>query len=169
MLAIAPNANNALIPGVSPSIEPWSRNYFVQPTVRGSFATRNKHLDTLLQTKTNSPKQLETWWRQILVDKGSVQNLGILDEWEKSVFKTAYEIDQRALVRLAADRQKHICQSQSFNVFIPAKADIGYISEIHYQAWKQGMKTVYYLRSIPVAEGTSVSFDTSTDCLSCAG
>lgn len=166
LLAIAPNASISLIAGTSPSIEPWSSNIFVQKTISGALTIKNKYLDKLLREKTDD---VDALWQSILENGGSVQHLSILDDWEKDVFKTSAEIDQRALVRLAGDRQEYICQSQSLNIFVPSGVDLSYFNQIHLEAWRKKLKTLYYVRSTPVRNGRMVTFDTSKDCVSCEG
>jgi ribonucleotide reductase alpha subunit len=189
MLAIAPNASTAIIAGTSPSIEPWSTNIFVQKTVSGALTMKNKQLDIVLQEKAielypedlllpgggvcvrtaNRERDVREWWSQILNDGGSVQNLDCLDDWEKDVFKTAAEINQMHLIKLAADRQQFVCQSQSLNLFFPAEASRKYVNKVHLAAWRNKLKTLYYMRTIPIRTGRSVTFDTAAECESCSG
>ena len=99
-----------------------------------------------------------------------MQDLDCLDEWEKQVFRTAYEVDQRAIIELAGDRQQYICQAQSLNIYIQSGAPRGYVkTKIHRLAFKRGLKYLYYLRSTPIRTAGKVSYDTDKECLSCQG
>ncbi len=144
-MAIAPTASISIIcGGCSPGIEPNAANSFIHKTLSGSFNVRNKYLKELLARKGMDDDET---WSSITVNEGSVQHLDDLDDDEKSVFKTAFEIDQRWLIDLAADRAPHICQSQSLNVFLPADVHKKTLHDIHFSAWKKGVKTLYYCRS----------------------
>lgn len=145
LLAVAPNASSSLICGwTSPSIEPYRSNAFTQKIVDGSYQFKNKYLEELLEEKGANTTEV---WASIVRNQGSVQHLDFLSDYEKDVFKTAMEIDQRALVDLAAQRQKHICQSQSLNVFMEPDVSVRKLHGVHFRAWKAGVKTMYYLRS----------------------
>jgi ribonucleoside-diphosphate reductase alpha chain len=172
--AIAPNASTAIIAGTSPSIEPWPANIFVQKTISGSLTMRNKYLDQLFREKAremglHEEQGVESFWRSVLENGGSVQHLSVLSDWEKEVFKTAYEINQFALIKLAADRQKHIDQGQSLNLFFPAGSSLSYINKVHIEAWRQKCKTLYYVRTIAERKGQMVSFDQNKECFGCSG
>lgn len=153
-IAIAPTANNADICGqVSPSIEPWASNYFQKDTKAGSFTIKNPELVTVLQEyEQDTPKV----WKSILKHKGSVQHLDFLSDSDKWVFKTAFEMDQMMLIELAAQRQKWICQAQSLNLFFPAGADRKLFYKVHMEAWKKGLKSLYYVRSEALKRGEMV-------------
>lgn len=154
-LAIAPTASISIIAGgTSPGIEPIAANVFLQKTLSGSFTVRNRHLARLLAEKGHDDP--ETWSR-ITVTQGSVQNLDFLTDDEKAVFKTAFELDQRWVVEHAADRTPFICQSQSINVFLPANVHKRDLHQIHFQAWKRGVKSLYYCRSLSIARADTVS------------
>ena len=143
--AIAPTASISIIcGGTSPGIEPISGNSYTQKTLSGSFNVRNRHLKKLLAEKG---KDEEDVWTSITVNEGSVQHLDFLTDDEKAVFKTAFELDQRWIVDLAADRTPYIDQSQSVNLFIPADIHKRDLHQIHHMAWKKGMKSLYYCRS----------------------
>ncbi len=143
--AIAPTASISIIcGGTSPGIEPISGNSYTQKTLSGSFNVRNRHLKKLLAEKG---KDEEDIWTSITVNEGSVQHLDFLTDDEKAVFKTAFELDQRWIVDLAADRTPYIDQSQSVNLFIPADIHKRDLHQIHHMAWKKGMKSLYYCRS----------------------
>ncbi len=144
LLAIAPNANSSSIAGTSPSVEPIKANAFVHRTRAGSHLIKNKFLEVLLKKKNQNTESI---WNSIISNNGSVTHLEFLTDHEKDVFKTAIEIDQDAIVRLGGQRAKYICQSQSLNVFFPAGVDKKYLHEVHYNAWKYGNKSLYYLRT----------------------
>jgi len=154
-LAIAPTASISIIcGGASPGIEPSAGNSFVQKTLSGSFNVRNPHLKKLLIEKGKNTDEI---WSSITTNKGSVQHLDFLSQHEKDVYKSAFEIDQRWLIDLAAQRTPYICQSQSLNVFIPADVHKKDLHQIHFQAWKKGIKSMYYLRSMSIQRSDVVS------------
>jgi len=144
-LAIAPTASISIIcGGTSAGIEPIPANIYTHKTLSGSFAVKNPYLEQVLETQgQNTPAT----WDSILANEGSVQHLEFLSDDEKSVFKTAFEIDQRWVVELAADRTPDICQSQSVNIFLPGDVDKWDLHMLHWQAWERGCKSLYYLRS----------------------
>lgn len=153
--AIAPTASISIIcGGSSPGVEPYAANSFTQKTLTGSFVVRNKHLEKLLNEKGQNN---DDTWSSIATHEGSVQQLDFLSEQEKDVFKTAYEIDQRWVIDLAADRTPYICQSQSVNVFLPGNAGKKELHNIHYTAWKKGVKSLYYCRSTSIQRAEKVS------------
>ena len=144
-MAIAPTASISIIcGGTSPGIEPIAANSFTHKTLSGSFNVRNRHLKVLLASKGQDTDDV---WSSISVNEGSVQHLEFLTDDEKDVFKTAFEIDQRWLIDHAADRAPHICQAQSLNLFLPADIHKRDLHQLHYQAWKKGVKSLYYCRS----------------------
>jgi len=144
-MAIAPTASISIIGGnTSPSIEPLAANSFIQKTLSGSFNVRNRQLERVLEEKGRNTPDV---WSSITVNEGSVQHLDFLSEHEKDVFKTAFEIDQRWLVELAGDRAPYVCQAQSLNIFLPANVHKKTLHEVHYMAWKKGVKSLYYCRS----------------------
>lgn len=153
LLAIAPNSNNSAIIGTSPSIEPWDSNYFVSQTRAGDHVIRNKYLDRLLTDKGINTPEI---WKSIADHDGSVQHLEELDKNEKAVFKTAMELDQMWVIEHVATRQQFICQGQSTNLFFPAGAPKKYIEEVHWQAWKKGLKGLYYFRTKSKAKAEKV-------------
>ena len=163
LLAIAPNANSSLIGGTSPSIEPWKANAYTSRTRAGSHLTTNRHLVKVLEAYG---KNDDATWSSIITSGGSVQHLDFLSDHEKNVFKTAIELDQRWVVRLAANRQKHLCQGQSLNVFFPAGADKKYLHDVHFQAWEQGTKGMYYLRTEATSRPENVSAKIERQALS---
>ena len=158
VMAIAPNASSSIIMGnTSPSIEPYRANAYRQDTLSGSHLNKNKFLDALLRSKNLTDDQMADTWSSIIANDGSVQHLTILDENEKFVFKTAMEIDQRWVVEHAADRQQHIDQAQSLNLFFRPDVNVKYLHACHYLAWKKGLKTLYYARSEKLAKADKVS------------
>ena len=155
LLAIAPNASSSIICGsTSPSIEPIRANVYSQKTMSGTFLMKNKYLQKLLKEKDIDN---EKTWKSILAKRGSVRHLKELTDWEKDVFATAIEIDQRWIIDLAADRQNHICQSQSVNIFVPADVNIKDLHLLHLSAWKKGLKTLYYCRSEAIKRAEIIS------------
>jgi ribonucleoside-diphosphate reductase alpha chain len=154
-LAIAPTASISIIAGnASPGIEPITANVFLQKTLSGSFSVRNRHLKALLAERGQDTDEV---WSSITLSKGSVQHLDFLTQQEKDVFKTAFELDQRWVVEHAADRAGFICQAQSINLFLPADVHKRDLHQIHYQAWKKGVKSLYYCRSLSIQRADTVS------------
>ena len=154
-MAIAPTASISIIAGnTSPGIEPIAANVFLQKTLSGSFTVRNRHLQQLLAAKGMDREEI---WSRITLNKGSVQNLDFLTEQEKAVYRTAFELDQRWVVEHAADRTPYICQSQSVNLFLPANVHKRDLHEIHALAWKRGLKSLYYCRSLSIQRADAVS------------
>jgi ribonucleoside-diphosphate reductase alpha chain len=154
-MAIAPTASISIIAGnSSPGIEPIAANVFLQKTLSGSFTVRNRHLQKLLEAKGQDTPEV---WSSITTNKGSVQHLDFLTEQEKAVYKTAFELDQRWVIEHAADRTPFICQSQSVNVFVPANVSKRDLHQIHLLAWKKGMKSLYYCRSMSIQRADAVS------------
>jgi ribonucleoside-diphosphate reductase alpha chain len=154
-MAIAPTASISIIAGnASPGIEPIAANVFLQKTLSGSFTVRNRHLQKLLEAKGQDTPEI---WSSITTNKGSVQHLDFLTEQEKAVYKTAFELDQRWVIEHAADRTPFICQSQSVNIFVPANVNKRDLHQIHMMAWKKGMKSLYYCRSMSIQRADNVS------------
>jgi len=154
-MAIAPTASISIIAGnASPGIEPIAANVFLQKTLSGSFSVRNRHLQKLLEARGHDNDDV---WSSITTSKGSVQHLDFLTEQEKAVYKTAFELDQRWIIEHAADRTPYICQSQSVNVFLPANVHKRDLHEIHMMAWKRGLKSLYYCRSLSIQRADTVS------------
>tara|TARA_B100000886_G_scaffold339044_1_gene303367 strand:- start:917 stop:2917 length:2001 start_codon:yes stop_codon:yes gene_type:complete len=153
--AVAPTASISIIcGGSSPGIEPIAANVYAHKTLSGTFTVRNRHLKILLQEKNQDTDDV---WLSILSNGGSVQHLDFLSEHEKDVYKTAFEIDQRWLIDLAGDRSEMIDQAQSLNVFLPADSDKAYLHEVHYSAWKKGVKSLYYCRSLSLQRAENSS------------
>lgn len=154
-MAIAPTASISIICGnASPGIEPYAANAFTQKTLSGSFQVRNKYLKALLAQKGKDTDEI---WSSITTNEGSVQHLDFLDENEKLVFKTAYEMDQRWVIEHGADRAPYVCQAQSVNIFIPADVHKRDLHMLHYMAWKKGLKSLYYCRSTSMQRADKVS------------
>jgi ribonucleoside-diphosphate reductase alpha chain len=144
-MAIAPTASISIIAGgTSACIEPIPANIYTHKTLSGSFSIKNPYLERMLKEKS---KDSQTVWNSILENGGSVQHLDFLTQEEKDVFKTSFEIDQRWLLELAADRTPFIDQAQSLNLFIPADVDKWDLMMLHFRAWELGIKSLYYLRS----------------------
>jgi ribonucleoside-diphosphate reductase alpha chain len=152
-MAIAPNASSSLIMGnTSPSVEPYRANVFRQDTLSGAFVYRNRFLTKRL---ADLGMDDDDTWASIIAHDGSIQHLDVPEDL-KEVFKTAMEIDQRWLVELAADRQVFIDQGQSVNLFFQPNTTIAYLHAVHFMAWKQGLKSLYYLRSDKVRKADKV-------------
>ncbi|TQV83981.1 ribonucleoside-diphosphate reductase subunit alpha [Denitrobaculum tricleocarpae] len=156
-IAIAPTASISIIcGGSSPGIEPVAANSYTHKTLSGSFNVRNKYLEALLEEKGHND---EDTWTSITLNEGSVQHLDFLSDDEKDVFKTAFELDQRWLIEHAADRTPFICQAQSLNVFVPADVHKRDLHQIHFQAWKKGVKSLYYCRSKSMQRAESANLN----------
>lgn len=162
-LAVAPTASISVIGNTSPSIEPWSTNYFVQKTLSGTFAVRNPHLKNLLAAQGRDTQEV---WDSILKNHGSVQHLDFLMDLEKDVFKTAFELDQRWVLQHAIDRQPYICQGQSLNLFLYGDVQKKYLNDLHIKAWEGGLKGLYYVRSTSI-KTIDNSGGSTEDCLAC--
>jgi len=144
-MAIAPTASISIIcGGCSPCIEPIPANVFTHKTLSGSFTVKNRHLTELLEAKGRNTPEV---WTSILENEGSVQHLDFLSEDEKACYRTAFEIDQRWIVELAADRSPYVCQGQSINLFLPGDIDKWDLMMLHWSAWEKGVKSLYYCRS----------------------
>ncbi len=144
-MAIAPTASISIIcGGTSAGIEPIPANIYTHKTLSGSFAVKNPYLQKLLGEKGIDT---EAVWNSILENEGSVQHLNQLNDDEKAIYKTAFELDQRWVVELSADRAPEICQAQSINLFIPGDVDKWDLHMLHWRAWETGVKSLYYLRS----------------------
>ena len=158
VMAVAPNASSSILMGnTSPSIEPYRANAYRQDTLSGSYLNKNKFLDNILKAKGLTEEQLQDTWSSIIANDGSCQHLDILDEAQKDVFKTGMEIDQRWIIEHAADRQEHIDQAQSLNLFFRPDVNVKYLHACHFLAWKRGLKTLYYCRSEKLAKADKVS------------
>ena len=174
LLAIAPNASSSIICGnTSPSIEPYRANAYTQKTKSGSNLVKNKFLEKVLDKYGINDEET---WSSIVANKGSVQHIPQLDDWEKDTFKTAVEINQAWVIEHASARQEFICQSQSVNLFFPPDVNKGDLHNVHMLAWAKNLKTLYYLRSEAISRADNVSNQAKreiifeqADCLSCEG
>ena len=189
--AVAPTVSNSKLSGnVSSGIEPWAANVFTEQTSKGTFIRKNPELERVLRKVGKNTKEV---WDKILADGGSVQDLHFLDEWcfldgkliecsevteeshkgrcnsIKDVFKTFKEINQLDLVRQAGIRQQYIDQAVSLNLAFPATAEPKWINQIHMEAWKQGVKTLYYMRTESVLRGDIAAKAMDETCVSCEG
>ena len=159
--AIAPTASISIIcGGTSPGIEPIAANSYTHKTLSGSFNVRNKYLKKVLEKYSKNNDEI---WSSITTNQGSVSHLDFLTQEEKDVFKTAFELDQRWIVDLGADRTPHISQAQSVNIFIPADIHKRDLHQIHFQAWKKGLKSLYYCRSKSIQRAENINSGSSTD------
>jgi len=173
LLAVAPNANSSIICGCTASIEPIKSNAYVHRTRAGSHLIKNRYLvDVLEKHNANDEKT----WQSIIINEGSVQHLDFLSEFERDIFKTAFEIDQAWVIEHAADRQEFICQGQSVNLFFPAGSDKSYVNSVHIKAWKKKLKGLYYLRTSSGNQAEKVSTQVqrnalkdAEECISCHG
>lgn len=159
VMAVAPNASSSIIMGnTSPSIEPYSANAYRQDTTSGAFLNKNRFLDKII--KEEALKHEESWyddtWASIIADDGSVQNLEWMDQYTKDVFKTAAEIDQRWIIEQTSDRQQFVDQAISTNLFFRPDVSVKYLHAVHFQAWKQGLKSLYYVRSSKLRKADKV-------------
>ena len=180
--AIAPTVSNSKLSGnVSPGIEPWAANVFTEQSAKGTFIRKNKELKKVLRKIGIDNKET---WDKILEDGGSVQGIKELDGWfydhggrlnqvegesVKNVFKTFKEINQLELVRQAGIRQDYIDQSVSLNLAFPSEATPRWLNQVHIEAWKRGIKTLYYTRTESVLRGDIAAAAMNPDCLSCDG
>jgi len=189
--AIAPTVSNSKLSGnVSPGVEPWAANVFTEQSAKGTFIRKNKELIKVLK---KIGIDTEETWEKILVDGGSVQDINILDDWAyinkklvylpdaseqdmlhgydtvKDVFKTFKEINQLELVSQAGIRQQYIDQSVSLNLAFPSTATPKWINQVHFEAWKKGVKTLYYTRTESVLRGDIAAAAMDPDCVSCDG
>ncbi len=159
--AIAPTASISIIcGGSSPGVEPIAANSFTHKTLSGSFNVRNKYLKKVLHKYNKDNNEV---WSSITTNQGSISHLDFLTSDEKDTFKTAFEIDQRWIIELGADRTPHISQAQSINVFVPADIHKKELHDIHFQAWKKGLKSLYYCRSKSIQRAENVEAGSSTD------
>ena len=161
--AIAPTASISIIcGGASPGVEPVAANSYTHKTLSGSFNVRNRYLVELLE---KYEKNTEEVWSGITTNQGSVSHLDFLTALEKDVFKTAFELDQKWIVELSGDRTPHISQAQSINLFLAADVHKKELHKIHFDAWKKGLKSLYYCRSKSIQRAENVNDSKSTDIL----
>jgi len=165
--AVAPTVSNSKLSGnVSPGIEPWAANVFTEQSAKGTFIRKNPTLKKELKKLNLNTKEI---WDKILADGGSVQDIKGLDESTKEVFKTFKELNQLELVRQAGIRQQYIDQSVSLNLAFPSTATPKWINKVHFDAWKKGIKTLYYVRTESVLRGDIADHAMSEDCVACDG
>ena len=153
--AIAPTASISIIcGGASPGVEPIAANSYTHKTLSGSYNVRNKYLQKILEEhKKNDDKT----WSSITTNQGSVMHLDFLSDHEKDVFKTAFELNQEWIIELGAERTPYISQAQSINIFLPADVHKKKLHQIHFQAWKKGLKSLYYCRSKSIQRAENVN------------
>jgi len=160
-ISIAPTASISIIcGGASACIEPIPANVYNHKTLSGSYVVRNPHLSALLAERGADTAQI---WQSIIAHEGSVQHLEVLSDDEKTIFRTAFEIDQRWIIELAADRAPYICQSQSINLYLPADVDKWDLHMLHWSAWKKGLKSLYYCRSKSISRAGFAGLDRKAD------
>jgi len=159
--AIAPTASISIIcGGTSPGVEPVAANSYTHKTLSGSFNVKNKYLEKILEKYNKNNGEI---WSSITTNQGSVMHLDFLSQEEKDVFKTAFELDQKWIVELGADRTPYISQAQSINLFLPADVHKKELHQIHFQAWKKGLKSLYYCRSKSIQRAENINSGSSTD------
>ena len=173
--AIAPTASISIIcGGASPGIEPVAANSYTHKTLSGSYNVKNRYLEKILSKYDQNKDEI---WSSITTNQGSVSHLDFLTDLEKDVFKTAFELDQKWIIELGADRTPFVSQAQSINLFLPADVHKRDLHQIHFQAWKKGLKSLYYCRSKSIQRAENVNNALSNDeldneqkydeCLSC--
>ena len=161
--AIAPTASISIIcGGTSPGVEPVAANSYTHKTLSGSYSVRNKYVQKVLEKHGRNDEET---WSSITTNQGSVAHLDFLSSQEKDVFKTAFELDQKWIVELAAERTPYISQAQSINIFLPADIHKKDLHQIHFQAWKKGLKSLYYCRSKSIQRAENINTGSSTDIL----
>jgi ribonucleoside-diphosphate reductase alpha chain len=159
--AIAPTASISIIcGGASPGVEPIAANSYTHKTLSGSYNVRNRYLEKILEKYKKNNEEI---WSSITTNQGSVSHLDFLTDLEKDVFKTAFELDQKWIVDLGADRTPYISQAQSINIFLPADVHKRELHQIHFQAWKKGLKSLYYCRSKSIQRAENINSGSSTD------
>ncbi len=159
--AIAPTASISIIcGGASPGVEPVAANSYTHKTLSGSFNVRNRYLVELLE---KHGKNNDDVWSGITTNQGSVSHLDFLTDLEKDVFKTAFELDQKWIIELSGDRTPFISQAQSINLFVPADIHKRELHKIHFDAWKKGLKSLYYCRSKSIQRAENVNDTKATD------
>ncbi len=161
--AIAPTASISVIcGGASPGVEPVAANSYTHKTLSGSFNVRNRYLEKILDKYEKNNDEV---WSSITTNQGSVSHLDFLTDLEKDVFKTAFELDQKWIIELSGDRTPYISQAQSVNLFLPADVHKKELHRIHFNAWKKGLKSLYYCRSKSIQRAENVNDSKSTDIL----
>ena len=165
--AIAPTVSNSKLSGnISAGIEPWAANVFTEQSAKGTFIRKNPTLEKVLDKLNMNTSEV---WEKILADGGSVQNVEGLDDETKEVFKTFKELNQLEIVNQAGIRQQYIDQSVSLNLAFPSQVDPKFINKVHLEAWKKGIKTLYYMRTESVLRGDIAEKAMDEDFLSCDG
>ena len=159
--AIAPTASISIIcGGASPGVEPVAANSYTHKTLSGSYNVRNRYLEKVLE---KHGKNDDETWSSITTNQGSISHLDFLTDLEKKVFKTAFELNQNWIVELGADRTPYVSQAQSINLFLPADVHKKELHQIHFQAWKKGLKSLYYCRSKSIQRAENINSASSTD------
>ena len=159
--AIAPTASISIIcGGASPGVEPVAANSYTHKTLSGSYNVRNRYLEKALE---KHGKNDDETWSSITTNQGSISHLDFLTDLEKNVFKTAFELNQNWIVELGADRTPYVSQAQSINLFLPADVHKKELHQIHFQAWKKGLKSLYYCRSKSIQRAENINSGSSTD------
>jgi len=159
--AIAPTASISIIcGGASPGVEPIAANSYTHKTLSGSYNVKNRYLEKILEKYDKNNEEI---WSSITTNQGSVSHLDFLTDLEKDVFKTAFELDQKWVIELGADRTPYISQAQSINIFLPADVHKKELHQIHFQAWKKGLKSLYYCRSKSIQRAENVNGGLSAD------
>ena len=159
--AIAPTASISIIcGGASPGVEPVAANSYTHKTLSGSYNVRNRYLEKVLE---KHGKNDDGTWSSITTNQGSISHLDFLTDLEKNVFKTAFELNQNWIVELGADRTPYVSQAQSINLFLPADVHKKELHQIHFQAWKKGLKSLYYCRSKSIQRAENINSGSSTD------
>ena len=159
--AIAPTASISIIcGGASPGVEPVAANSYTHKTLSGSYNVRNRYLGKVLE---KHGKNDDETWSSITTNQGSISHLDFLTDLEKNVFKTAFELNQNWIVELGADRTPYVSQAQSINLFLPADVHKKELHQIHFQAWKKGLKSLYYCRSKSIQRAENINSGSSTD------
>jgi len=159
--AIAPTASISIISGgASPGVEPVAANSYTHKTLSGSYNVRNRYLKKVLEKYRKNDDET---WSTITTNQGSVEHLDFLTQNEKDVFKTAFEIDQKWIIELGAERTPYVSQAQSINIFLPADVHKKELHQIHFQAWKKGLKSLYYCRSKSIQRAENVNNGLSTE------
>lgn len=162
LMAIAPTTSSSAILGqTSPGVEPFASNYYKAGLAKGNFMRKNKYLEAKLE---ELGKNTEEVWRDIMLNRGSVQHLDFLDDHTKAVFRTFKEISQREIITQAVQRQRYIDQAQSINLNIPPDIPLKDVNALYIYAWQSGLKTLYYQRSESVAKNMAMNFN---NCISC--
>jgi len=161
--AIAPTASISIIcGGASPGVEPVAANSYTHKTLSGSYNVRNKYLEKILERHKKNDNET---WSTITTNQGSVSHLDFLTNHEKDVFKTAFELDQKWIIELGAERTPYISQAQSINIFLPADVHKKELHQIHFQAWKKGLKSLYYCRSKSIQRAENINKGLATNVI----